>query len=143
MPEKSKSRVAAYLVFTRDEKTLLLLRHNTGYEDGNYGLVSGHVEEGESVIEGAIREAHEEAGVCLSPGGLALAHVMHRKAAEPCLDFFFQVNEWEGAIENLEPHKCAELTWFHPSDFPENTIPYVKEALGYIGAGTQHSTYGW
>jgi hypothetical protein len=31
--------VAAYLLLLKDGKVLLLRRHNTGYEDGNYGTV--------------------------------------------------------------------------------------------------------
>lgn len=32
---------ASYLILEQDESILLLQRKNTGYEDGNYGIISG------------------------------------------------------------------------------------------------------
>ena len=39
--------IAVYLVLLRDEQVLMLRRHNTGYEDGNYSVIAGHVERDE------------------------------------------------------------------------------------------------
>lgn len=41
---------------------------------------SGHLEEGEPVIDGAVREAGEEVGVTINPDDLAFAHVVHYRA---------------------------------------------------------------
>ena len=41
--------VAVYLLLIRDGQILLLRRYNTGYEDGNYGVIAGHVERDERV----------------------------------------------------------------------------------------------
>ena len=49
-PEKRfKLILSVYLILVKDGKTLLLRRTNTGYEDGNYGLVAGHVDGNENV----------------------------------------------------------------------------------------------
>src|SRR5689334_8641182 len=55
--------VAAHIFLLKDNAVLLLRRANTGYEDGNYGVVAGHVELGESVTQAAVREIWEEVGV--------------------------------------------------------------------------------
>jgi 8-oxo-dGTP diphosphatase len=46
---------------------LLLERSGTGYADGQLCPPSGHLEAGESVVQGAIREAREETGVLIDP----------------------------------------------------------------------------
>ncbi len=40
--------VSTYLILGQGPDILLLLKKNTGFCDGRYGLVSGHVEDGES-----------------------------------------------------------------------------------------------
>jgi len=46
----------SFIVYTDDEKILWLRRT----KDNSWGFPGGHVEEGESPIEGAIRESREE-----------------------------------------------------------------------------------
>lgn len=46
--QRFKLILSVYLIFERDGKVLLLKRQNTGYEDGNYGLVAGHADGNES-----------------------------------------------------------------------------------------------
>ena len=55
--------VAVYLLLLREGHVLLLRRHNTGYEDGNYSVIAGHVDPGERVTQALVREAAEEAGI--------------------------------------------------------------------------------
>ena len=52
--------VAAYLILIEDSKILLQRRQNTGYEDGNYSIPAGHLEDTESVTDCLIREIKEE-----------------------------------------------------------------------------------
>jgi 8-oxo-dGTP diphosphatase len=55
---------SAYLIFRRTveegDQVLLMLRAGTGYMDGHWATVAGHVEAGESCAAAAVREAREE-----------------------------------------------------------------------------------
>lgn len=123
---------AAYLFLVKDSRVLLLRRFNTGYEDGNYSVPAGHVDQGESVSDCLLREVHEEIGVDISKEDVELAHVMHRKETEKNderLDLFFICRKWGGKIKNMEPHKCDKLEWFEIEKLPRNTIPYIRNAI--------------
>lgn len=62
----------------RDQRILLQLRINTGYCDGMWGCVAGHVEEGESASGAMIREARVE---FFSLHGLPSSFVDYRSKA--------------------------------------------------------------
>ena len=79
---RSKANVAVYLILKKSHKLLLSLRENTGYQDGNWSLVSGHVDAGEPAIDGMIREANEEVGIKLLPENLQVVHIMPRKSLD-------------------------------------------------------------
>ncbi|MFZ1039810.1 MAG: NUDIX domain-containing protein [Anaerolineales bacterium] len=87
---RNKLPVAVHLFFLRDKQILLLRRFNTGYEDGNYSVVAGHVDAGESVMQAAIREAREEVGIILQPADIQIVHVMNRKSDDERIDFLWQ-----------------------------------------------------
>jgi NADH pyrophosphatase NudC (nudix superfamily) len=53
--------VAVHLFLLRGEKVLLQRRYQTGYEDGRYSVIAGHLDGGDTVIAAAVREASEEA----------------------------------------------------------------------------------
>jgi len=138
---------ASYLVLIKNGKILLLRRFNTGYEDGKYSLVAGHVELGETFIQTIIREAEEEAGIILQAEDLEFVHMMHRNSRtdenNERVDTFFLAKNWGGKIENKEPQKCDELSWFDLEDIPENTIPYIREAIVCIKNKNYYSEFGW
>lgn len=143
--EKQRFRLIpeVHLVLQRGGEVLLLKRHNTGYEDGNYSLVAGHCDGGETLRQALCREATEEAGITIAPVDLQLLHLIHRRSTEERLSFFFGTSRWQGAPRNCEPHKCSALDW-HPQDaLPTNMVPYVRHALAMIGAGRVDSEFGW
>lgn len=128
-PERFAVPVTAHLFLVRDGWVLLSRRHNTGYADGLFSVVAGHLDGGEEVVAAAIREAREEAGIALAPADLAVVGVMHRLEGDERVDFFLAASRWAGEVVNAEPQRCAELAW-HPLDrLPEDMVPYVRLAL--------------
>ncbi|AUS08278.1 NUDIX hydrolase [Laceyella sacchari] len=144
MPKKRfNAPVTIHLFFVQDNKILLLRRYNTGYEDGNYSVVAGHLDGGETVKQAAVREAKEEAGVQLKEDDVEIVGVMHRKAGDERVDFFAVVKNWEGEIQNLEPHKCDDLRFFPLNELPTNIIPYILRAIDNYKEGRWFDSYGW
>ncbi len=140
---RNRYPVAVHLFFMQEKKVLLLRRYNTGYEDGHYSVVAGHVEAGETVTQAAAREAQEEVGVVIDPQNMAVNQVMHRKSNDERVDFFILIHRWSGEIVNHEPEKCDHLAWFLLDRLPENIIPYVKRALENYQNGIFYSEFGW
>jgi len=140
---RSKYTVAVHLFFLRDNQILLIRRYNTGYEDGNYSVVAGHVDSGESVIRAAIREGREEANVGLEAPDIHIVHVMNRRAEDERIDFFMTVRQWVGELSNNEPHKCDQFLWTGFETLPPNIIPYVRQGIEKYQAGQFYSEFGW
>lgn len=143
MNDRFKLIASVYLIFVKDNTILLLRRCNTGYEDGNYGLVAGHLDAHESLTDAAIREAYEESGVTILPQDLEVKTVMHRRQEDERIDFFFEVKAWSGDIKNTEPNKCDDLSWFSLNNLPPNIIPYIKQAIECHRDGILYSEFGW
>ncbi len=59
------------------------------------------------------------------------------------VDWYFICRKWEETPINAEPHKCSEVTWFDINNLPENTIPYVKEAIHLSLKGIPYSEWTW
>ena len=60
---------------TGREPTVLLVRRATEPDAGEWGIPAGFLEHDERAVDGAARELHEETGVRVDPGALALASV--------------------------------------------------------------------
>lgn len=148
MEQKERFKIipAVHLFLVREGKILLLRRYNTGYEDGNWSVPAGHLDGGERVSDAMIREAQEEIGVEIEKNDLKMIHVTHRTKGEEYderVDFFFEAKEWEGKVENKEPHKCDELKWVSISGLPSNVIPYVRYAIERYREHIFFSEFGW
>ncbi len=136
---------AAYLIPVWQGKILLSRRFQTGYEDGKYSLIAGHVESGETFTQCVAREAKEEAGIIVQPENLEMVHAMCRNAGQDNerMDLYFVTTEWQGKIKNCEPHKCDDLAWCDIDQLPENTISYIVQAIRAVNDEIYYSECGW
>ncbi len=133
MAENGLFLASSFVLFEKGDEILLLLRKNTGYMDGFYGLPAGHIDKGETPIETAIREAKEEVDIDLIAADLSLIDIVQADAVyEKNVDyfnFFFKASKWQGEPKNMEPNKCAELVWANVNNLPDNLLEHVRLIL--------------
>lgn len=149
MADRHQIIPAVYLVLIDGGRLLLIRRAGTGYMDGHYSLVAGHLDGGESLTRAVAREALEEIGIAIPETALELVHIVHTPP-EACdapgqerIDFYFKTSEFSGTIRNCEPHKCDLVDWFDLDSLPENIVPRVNVALDGIFAGAILSEPRW
>ena len=144
MKERLKLIPTSHMILISGTKILLLRRFNTGYEDGNYSVIAGHLDGNETFIQAMVREAKEEAGIIVKPEYLRVVHVMHRKCPDgERIDFFIQAKSWDGDPKIMEPNKCDDLSWFELNNIPKNTISYIRQAINCVRNNVFYSECGW
>jgi 8-oxo-dGTP diphosphatase len=134
---------AVHLFIFENGKLLMSQRKNTGYMDGYFSLVAGHLEGNEMVIDAAIREAHEEIGIIITPEDVVVSQIMHRNSDSERIDFFVQINAWEGQICNNEIEKCEQLVWVDLDSLPKHSIPYILRAIKNNANNKFFDSFGW
>ncbi len=135
---------AVYLILIKDGKVLLSRRFNTGWMDGQYSLIAGHLDGNKSVSDSMIREAFEEAGIKVNKEDFKPAKAVHRKSSDAeYIDFFFIAEKWEGEPKIMETDKCDDMSWFSIDNLPENTLPHVKDVIKHLGDGVAFIESGW
>lgn len=122
-----------------DGKMLFLLRQNTGYEDGHYGLPGGHVDPGETIVQAAIREIEEEVGVYVTAENLTLVQQHVRLGGAPYLNSLYICSEWEGEPFNSEPNVCAHLKWATVDGLDAPLMSHLAHSLKCLEAGIKES----
>lgn len=131
--------VDLHLILLRGEDILLARRSGTGYADGLLNAPSGHLEDGEDVRSGMIREAREEIGIELAPEELEAVLVMQHRSpsGQARIGWFFAARLAEGAAEpaNMEPDKCSELAWYPLVDLPHDMVAYCRAGIDAYRTG--------
>lgn len=146
MTERYRSIVDVHVILRREGKVLLLRRAGDVYATGMLCLPSGHLEEGESILAGAVRETQEETGIALAPERLPLAlsiHERHQGTTHARIGFVFEPRTWDGEPVNAEPGKCSELVWADPACLPPDTVDYTAAIIGAVERGITFALNGW
>jgi 8-oxo-dGTP diphosphatase len=127
----------------RSNSVLLLRRADTGFEDGNYGPVGGHLDGGESIKQAAIRECREEIGVEIDQADLEVVGVTHYDSPTgKGIDFFLSTRQRTGGP--YPRAECDDLQWYPLNALLENTIPFVRRAIElHLRSGLWFDEIGW
>lgn len=147
--QRFKLTPAVYLVLRDGNKVLLSRRYNTGYMDGSYSMVAGHLEGDEPMRAALARETEEEAGITVRPEDMKLVQVAHLRSEvkgsseDEYATFYFEASKYEGTPRIMEPNKCDDIQWFELDALPESMIPHVRLALENIKKGIDFYEYGW
>ena len=147
--DAARPYIACFVVMKdADGKIAMVMRKNTGWMDGLYGLPAGKVEYGESYIDAAIREAKEEAGVEIKKEDLKFSQVIHRHAEEGDLfmdwvDVYFEAHIWTGEPFNAEPEKSESLDWVDITKQADQIVPPQLQAIQNMQRGIYYSNFGW
>jgi len=137
MSERHSFKVAVFVLLVKEGKTFILRRGNTGWADGMWTIPSGHVEKGEGVIEAAIKETREEAGVVVKAEDLEFVHV--HAVEDAYVNFYFKTSRWEGEPYLAEQDKCSEVAWVSLEEIPEDTIVQVRSLIKNMVNGVYFS----
>jgi hypothetical protein len=105
--------VTVYGLLRQGNKILLQKRQNTGFGDGFYSLIGGHL------------EAH-------------FSLFLHRKTPKGVfLNFFFEISNWRDVPRLCEPDKASDLAFFNAQNLPENTLDYIRHAIDCFQRGVR------
>lgn len=102
----------AGLIFIVDQQErVLMLSHPRA--DGRWEVVNGALEHGESILDGCLREAHEEAGeeIKLRPLGIVHAYTHHYEPGLPMASICYLMAYEGGEVVPGDDMAGSEIRW--------------------------------
>ena len=129
---KAIFKSAVHMIIIKDNKILLQKRKGSKLWPGYYALPAGHIDEGETQYDALAREAQEELGIIINIEKILNSYVVLRrnyfeidgKQLEPYIDYYFDIDQFEGVPKIMEEDKCEELIWADINNLPEPFINY-------------------
>jgi 8-oxo-dGTP pyrophosphatase MutT (NUDIX family) len=134
---KALFKSAVHMIIMDKDKVLIQKRKGSKLWPGYYALPAGHIDEGENQYDALVREAQEELGITLKKEDIINSYVVLRrnyfeidgKQLEPYIDYYFEINKYEGTPKIMEENKCDELLWADINDLPYPFINYSGDFL--------------
>lgn len=136
---------AVFLILAKDSKVLLMRRAHTGWHDGDFDLVAGHIDGNESLKTALAREANEEMGITITPASAKFVHLIHGlfEDGKEYFNIFFAVGDWVGEPRIMEPDKCDQIAWFDLDELPVNLTESARRGLDALRSAEQYSEFGF
>ena len=105
MVKRNKREVGSCVIVDNKDRVLILKRSSTDdWKPGWWDLPGGHLDGGETPIEGAEREAREESG--LTVRNLQKIETVHM---ESIFKHFFVTRDWDGVVRLEENPETGEV----------------------------------
>jgi 8-oxo-dGTP diphosphatase len=120
------------------DKTYVMMHQRKGSHAANYwGSGGGHLELGESLEGGALRELREEGGEALKVENVKFLGVMNFTEMKPkhYVDVSFVANWVSGEPTNSAPEETTDWQWFSLDDLPSPLFPPVERYLEALKTG--------
>lgn len=127
--------VASALIFDESgQRVVMVLNKKNGSE--YWSLPGGAVEQGETLVQAAVREAKEESGLDVAVGRLhSVREVFFKERGSHALLFTFYATATGGRLEILDPDgDIADVRWM--------TIGEANESMPYLPAPIAPDTSG-
>lgn len=144
MSERAKFKGVINLIIKKDNKVLLFFRNDGffNYDGGWWVLPAGHIEQGETARDAAIREAKEELDINIAPSDIKCVHITSNLASRTeSFDFYFEVSKYSGTMRNCESGKCVEMRYFTLDEVAtlKNVISPTRLSLAALQRGEIYS----
>ena len=144
MSERAMFKGVINLIIKKDDKVLLFFRNDGffNYDGGWWVLPAGHIEQGETAMAAAIREAKEELDIDIDSDDIKCVHVTSNLASRTeSFDFFFEVSKYTGTIRNCEWDKCADMQYFTLDEVAnlKNVVSTTRISLAGLVRGEIYS----
>ncbi|MBO1333013.1 NUDIX domain-containing protein [Streptomyces sp. VRA16 Mangrove soil] len=133
-------------VLQRPDGRVLLVRRSPrqAYAPNLLTVPGGHLEHGESVAAGTLREVLEEVGLSVGESDLEFSGLIHyRGTSDARIGVVFAARRWRGEPYNAEPDKHTGLVWAAPTRPPADCHPYTAAALAAFCAGALYTPVNW
>lgn len=136
----NQPKVGVGIIFLKKKhgRSYIMLHQRKGSHGTNYwGSGGGHLELGESLMGGALRELEEEGGKKLKIDNVRFLGVMNFTEMKPkhYVDVSFVADWISDEPTNSEPEKTTDWQWFALDALPSPLFPPVERYLEALKTG--------
>jgi 8-oxo-dGTP diphosphatase len=117
--KNNRPKVGLGVYIINENNQLLLMKRAGSHGSGTWCPPGGHLEFGESFFDCAKREAKEEVDLdILEIETVGMTNDIHLDEQKHYITVHVKALKWSGAPKNMEPEKCAEISWFDLDKLP-------------------------
>jgi len=130
-------------VIIQNSQGEILIGKRKGSHSPYYSIPGGHLENGETFEEAAIKEVNEETGLTIK--NLSVICVTNnlrtfRESGKHYVSIILYSNEYSGDCEVKEPDKCEGWLWCDINDIPEPQFDASEWAIESFKKGVVYVT---
>lgn len=133
-----KVGVGIIVIKNENDKRYVMLHQRKGNLGKNYwGSGGGHLELGESLQDGALRELSEEAGEAVTVDNVKFLGVVNFTEMQPkhYVDVSFSAEWVSGEPTNNSPQETTDWQWFELDKLPTPLFPPIEKYLIALKTG--------